>query len=145
MSQQQPEQDISSYLAESTLRIKDLHEAEKKLVLLVESAGDAMAILCDDSPQDQDADQVVRNEVVAFRELAARYFTLVNDIQLSLRSNTHYLRKSGSIAMNATRSIPFRESVSGEQKELEVWTAAVEMIHQRVQELKRIAEEHRRK
>ncbi|KAI8144044.1 hypothetical protein BJV82DRAFT_608134 [Fennellomyces sp. T-0311] len=140
---QVPDQELTSHLAESTLRIKDLHEAEKKLVLLVETAGDAMAILCDDAPQDQDADQVVRNEVIAFRELAARYFTLVNDIQLSLRSNTRYLRKSGSIAVNATKSIPFRESIAGEQKELEVWTEAIETIHQRVKELQQIAQEHR--
>ncbi|KAI9271503.1 hypothetical protein BDA99DRAFT_533991 [Phascolomyces articulosus] len=142
MSQQ--ESDISSYLAESTLRIQDLHEAEKKLVLLVETAGDALANLCDDAPQDQDQDQVVRESVIAFRELAARYFSLVNDVQLSLRSNTRYLSEQGSIGMTTTRSIPFRESVSGEQKELEVWTAAVETIHQRVRELKEIAQQHQK-
>ncbi|KAI7858470.1 hypothetical protein BDC45DRAFT_498422 [Circinella umbellata] len=142
MSQQPKESDqnTSNYLAESTLRIQDLHEAEKKLVLLVETAGDGLAILCDDAPQDQDTEQVVRDSVIAFRELAGRYFSLVNDIQLSLRSNTRYLSQQGSIGMATTKSIPFRESISGEQKELEVWTAALETIHQRVRELKEITQ-----
>ena len=42
--------------------------------------------------------------------------------------------------MTTTKSIPFRESISGEQKELEVWTAALETIHQRVRELKQITQ-----
>ena len=44
----------------------------------METAGDALGILCDDAPQDQDTEQVVRDSVVAFRELAGRYFSLVN-------------------------------------------------------------------
>lgn len=63
------------------------------------------------------------------------------DIQLALRDNVRFLRKTGSIAMSTTKSIPFRATVAGQQKELEVWTAAVETIHQRVEELKRIAHE----
>ena len=44
----------------------------------METAGDALGILCDDAPQDQETEQVVRDSVVAFRELAGRYFSLVN-------------------------------------------------------------------
>lgn len=39
------------------------------------------------------------------------------------------------------RSIPFRASVAGYQKELEIWTAAVKTIHERVEHIRRIAHE----
>ncbi|KAI7884059.1 hypothetical protein K492DRAFT_234992 [Lichtheimia hyalospora FSU 10163] len=131
----------TTQIAESTTRIKNLHEVEKKLVLLVETAGDALAILSDDSKNDEDASKAAHERVHEFEALAKRYFSLVNDIQLALRDNVRFLRKTGSIAMSTTKSIPFRATVAGQQKELEVWTAAVETIHQRVEELKRIAHE----
>ncbi|ORY90025.1 hypothetical protein BCR43DRAFT_499888 [Syncephalastrum racemosum] len=143
--QQQEKQETAvdeySYLAESTLRIRELHDAERKLVLLVETAGDALTVLSDDASKDADADQVVREHATAFRGLASRYFGLVNDIQRCLRDNVRYLQKSGSITSSTRESIPFHASVAGHQKELEVWTAAVGLIHQRVQVMNQIAHE----
>ncbi|KAI9314431.1 Las1-like-domain-containing protein [Dichotomocladium elegans] len=131
----------NNQLAESTIRIKQLHDIEKKLVDLVETAGDAIAILCDEGHRDEESEQSIKDRIAAFQELASRYFTLVNEIQTALRSNTRFLRKTGSIAMSTTKSIPFRATISGQQKELEVWTAAIETIHQRVEQLRQIAHE----
>ncbi|KAI9006633.1 hypothetical protein CLU79DRAFT_723730 [Phycomyces nitens] len=134
--------DASGAMAESTIRIKDLHEAEKKLVLLVETAGEALGVLSDEEINDSNADQSQNDRIVAFQDLASRYFSLINDVQLSLRSHTHYLAKTGSIAPSTSKSIPFKASVAGQQKELEIWTAALGTIDQRVQEIKSIALGH---
>ncbi|KAF7731278.1 hypothetical protein EC973_000694 [Apophysomyces ossiformis] len=141
MSDQIDQHPAESYLAESTIRIKDLHEAEKKLVLLVETAGDVLSVLADDGPNEENPDQAVRERAMQFRELASRYFSLINDVQLALRNHTRYLTKVASIAPITSKSIPFRASVAGQQKELETWAAAVGTLRQRVETIKRIAQE----
>ncbi|KAI8379317.1 uncharacterized protein BYT42DRAFT_613637 [Radiomyces spectabilis] len=83
----------SQQIAESTTRIKDLHEAEKKLVLLLETAGEALAVLSEDGPHDNSTDDTIEERVQVFRNLASRYFSIVNDVQLALRNHTHYLAK----------------------------------------------------
>ncbi|KAL1934956.1 hypothetical protein VTP01DRAFT_4096 [Rhizomucor pusillus] len=131
--------DDAQYLAESTLRIRELHEIEQKLVHLVETAGDAIGLLA--GVDDNESEESIQKRSSNFRELAARYFSLVNDIQLSLRSNAQYLAKADSTPPGANRSIPFRASIATEQTELEVWTMAVQTIQQRVEHLKRLAQE----
>lgn len=89
--------DPTGRMAESTMRIKDLYQAEKvgsisnfsimnqgliyqckKLVLLIETAAEALAILSDEAPKDENTDQFVRDRAMSFRDLASRYFSLVN-------------------------------------------------------------------
>lgn len=45
---------------------------------MVETAGDALAILSDDSKHDEDTSKAVHDRVREFEALAARYFSLVN-------------------------------------------------------------------
>ncbi|KAI8369073.1 hypothetical protein BD560DRAFT_435210 [Blakeslea trispora] len=130
--------DSTGRMAESTLRIQDLHQVEKKLVLLVEAAAEALSILSDEAPKDADTDQFVRDRAMRFRELASRYFSLVNDIQFALRSHTHYLVKEASISSSANKVIPFKTSTMGQRKELEIWTAALDTIRQRITKIKTI-------
>ncbi|KAL0143652.1 hypothetical protein V8B55DRAFT_1479494 [Mucor lusitanicus] len=133
--------DPTGRMAESTMRIQDLHQAEKKLVLLIETAAEALSILSDEAPSGVDTDQFVRERAMSFRELASRYFSLVNDIQFALRSHTRYLTKEASIASSANKIIPFRTSVMSQHKELEIWTAAIDTISQRIAEIKKVAQE----
>ncbi|KAG2210159.1 hypothetical protein INT46_009697 [Mucor plumbeus] len=131
--------DPTGRMAESTMRIQDLHQAEKKLVLLIETAAEALGILSDEAPSDMDTDQFVRNRAMSFRELASRYFSL--DIQFALRSHTHYLTKEAIITSSANKIIPFKTSVISQHKELEIWTAAIDTISQRIAEIKKVAQE----
>lgn len=59
------------------------------------------------------------------------------DIQFALRSHTHYLTKEANIT--SKNFIPFKTSVAGHYKELEIWTGAIETIRQRIEEIKKIA------
>ncbi|GAA5808569.1 hypothetical protein MFLAVUS_001960 [Mucor flavus] len=132
--------DAEGRMAESTMRIKDLAQAEKKLVLLLETVAEALSILSDEAPSDEEnIDEFVRNRAMNFRHLASRYFSLVNDIQFALRSHTHYLTKEASITSSANKIIPFKNSVLGQYKELEIWTEAIQTISQRITEIKSIA------
>ncbi|KAI7866891.1 hypothetical protein BDF14DRAFT_1882231 [Spinellus fusiger] len=129
-----PFHDVSGAMAESTLRIKELYEAEKKLVLLVETAGEALDVLSQDI-NSSDVEQAIRQHTMDFRTLASRYFSLINDIQLSLRNHTHYLAKTSSITPSTSKSIPFQQSTATEQRELEIWTSALSTLGQSVQTL----------
>ncbi|ORZ18894.1 hypothetical protein BCR42DRAFT_450026 [Absidia repens] len=129
---------MSNAVDESKARIQALHEAEKKLVLLVETAGEALDVLTDDGPSDEDAEMAIRERAGEFADLTNRYFSLVNDVQLTVRQQTHFLTKTASLP-STTKTIPFRRSVAGEQKELEIWTGALSTIQQRLQEIKRIS------
>ncbi|KAI9279766.1 hypothetical protein BY458DRAFT_501622 [Sporodiniella umbellata] len=130
--------DPTQRMAESTMRVKDLYQVEKKLVLLIETAGEALAILSEEGTQEENTDQFVRERALAFRELSSRYFSLVNDIQLALRSHTHYLAKTASFTPSANKTIPFKTSIVGQHKQLEIWTEAIQAIQQQVQALKQI-------
>ncbi|KAG2213195.1 hypothetical protein INT47_011344 [Mucor saturninus] len=141
MSAQNQYIDVKGHMAESTMRIKDLAQAEKKLVLLIETAAEALSILSDEAPNDENTDQFVRDRAMTFRGLAERYFSLVNDIQFALRSHTHYLTKEASITSSANKIIPFKTSVLDQYKELEIWTSAIETVSQRIAEIKKIAQE----
>ena len=44
----------------------------------METAAEALSILSDEAPNDQDTDQFVRDRAMKFRDLASRYFSLVN-------------------------------------------------------------------
>lgn len=52
-------------------------------MLLIETAGEALAILSEEGTQEENADQFVRERALAFRELSSRYFSLVNVSYLS--------------------------------------------------------------
>ncbi|RCH80153.1 hypothetical protein CU098_001805, partial [Rhizopus stolonifer] len=109
-----------------------------KLVLLVETAAEALSILSDEAPKEANADQFVHDRAMRFRDLASRYFSLVNDIQFALRSHTHYLTREASITSSANKIIPFKTSTFSQQKELEIWTAALDTMSQRIAEIKAI-------
>ncbi|KAG1234138.1 hypothetical protein G6F35_001184 [Rhizopus arrhizus] len=128
-------------MAESTMRIKDLYQVERKLVLLIETAGEALAILSDEGTKDENTDKFVREKALAFRDLSSRYFSLVNDIQLALRSHTYYLAKTASFTPSANKTIPFKTSIVGQHKQLEIWTEAIKAIQQRIHEIKQIGQE----
>ncbi|KAI8881194.1 hypothetical protein K501DRAFT_223489, partial [Backusella circina FSU 941] len=130
--------DPTGRLAESTLRIQDLHQVEKKLVLLIETAGEALSVLSEDAPSGENADEFVNSHTIEFRSLASRYLSLVNDIQFALRSHTHYLAQTASITSSANKTMPFKASIIGEQKELEIWTAALQTLRDRIEEIKQI-------
>ncbi|CAO3638236.1 unnamed protein product [Cunninghamella blakesleeana] len=72
-----------------------------------------------------------------FRNLATRYFILVNDIQYSVRNHTRFLTQSASLP-STTKTIPFRVSVADKQKELEIWIGAIATLQKRVEEIKSI-------
>ncbi|CAO3597973.1 unnamed protein product [Absidia cylindrospora] len=80
----------------------------------------------------------IRERAGEFADLTNRYFSLVNDVQLTVRQQTHFLTKTASLP-STTKTIPFRRSVAGEQKELEIWTGALSTIQQRLQEIRRIS------
>ncbi|KAI8092979.1 uncharacterized protein BX664DRAFT_328640 [Halteromyces radiatus] len=128
---------MNSELDESVTRIQELHQAEKKLVQLVETAGEALAVLTDDGPSDEDAELAIRERIGEFTDLANKYFSLVNDIQLTIRQQVHFLTQTASLP-STTKTIPFRLSVAGEQKELEIWTNALTTLQQRMEDIKRI-------
>jgi hypothetical protein len=67
---------------------------KKKLVLLIETAAEALAILSDDAPKDENTDQFVRDRAMSFRDLASRYFSLVNVSNQRFRNlgPTNFLR-----------------------------------------------------
>ncbi|KAI8067930.1 hypothetical protein BC940DRAFT_299895 [Gongronella butleri] len=119
---------------DSVARIRDLHIAEKKLVLLVETASQALALLSDDGPTDEDSELAVHERSREFKDLVQRYFSLVNDIQLSIRGHTHFLTQTASLP-TTTKSITFRSSVTGQQKELEIWINALQLIQQRIRSI----------
>ncbi|PHZ09324.1 uncharacterized protein RHIMIDRAFT_50665 [Rhizopus microsporus ATCC 52813] len=133
--------DPTQRMAESTMRIKDLYQVERKLVLLIETAGDALAILPEEEVKDENPDQFVRERALAFRQLASRYFSLVNDIQLALRSHVNYLTKTASFTPVANKTIPFKTSIVNQQKQLEIWAEAIKAIQQQIQEIKQIGQE----
>ncbi|KAI9306180.1 hypothetical protein BJ944DRAFT_263973 [Cunninghamella echinulata] len=131
---------MNNKIDDSIARIQDLHQVEKKLVSLVETAGEAFAILTDDGPSDEDAELAVKERTSEFRDLATRYFSLVNDIQLSVRNHTRFLTQSASLP-STTKTIPFRVSVADKQKDLEIWIGAVATLQKRIEEIKIICDQ----
>lgn len=45
---------------------------------MIETAAEALSILSDEAPDDENTDQFVRDRAMRFRGLAERYFSLVN-------------------------------------------------------------------
>ncbi|KAI8985915.1 hypothetical protein BDB01DRAFT_786851 [Pilobolus umbonatus] len=133
--------DATGRMSESTIRIQDLHQVEKKIVMLIETAAEAFSILSEENITDNtNTEQFIRESTRNFRDLASRYFSLINDIQLTLRNHTHYLTKEANITSSVNKTIPFKISIAGEEKELEAWIAAIETIHDRIREIKRMSE-----
>jgi hypothetical protein len=108
---------------------------------LLETAGQAIQILSgEDDPEDAGpilmeasgdstkASQMIENyasqKAQQFEVLAAGYATLVNEIQSGLRRQFHYLTKAGI----ASSQVPFKNVVYGEEKELETWLNAVDVL-----------------
>jgi hypothetical protein len=60
-------------------------------------------------------------------------------VQLAVRRHTHFLTQTASLP-STTKTIPFRRSVAGEQKELEIWTGSLTTLQQRIQLIKRAAQ-----
>jgi hypothetical protein len=49
--------------------------------------------------------------------------------------------KEANISSASTKTIPFKTSIIGQQKELEIWSAAIDTLNQRILEIKKIAQE----
>ncbi|CAO3570786.1 unnamed protein product [Mortierella alpina] len=129
----------------SATRILELRGLERRIVQLLETAGQAIQILSGD-PEDDENDEAgqrllsatslqpaERNAMVKayadekaqkFETLAAGYATLVNEIQSGLRRQFHYLTKAGI----SSSQVPFKNVVYGEEKELETWLNAVDVL-----------------
>ncbi|KAF9990662.1 hypothetical protein BGZ75_000480 [Mortierella antarctica] len=129
----------------SATRILELRGLERRIVQLLETAGQAIQILSGD-PEDDESDEAgkrllsatslqpsERNAMVKayadeksqkFETLAAGYATLVNEIQSGLRRQFHYLTKAGI----SSSQVPFKNVVYGEEKELETWLNAVDVL-----------------
>ncbi|KAF9099175.1 hypothetical protein BGX29_007268 [Mortierella sp. GBA35] len=121
----------------SATRILELRGLERRIIQLLETAGQAIQILSgEDDAEDagaklmgtDDAQGMIDEHAEAkseqFSFLAAGYATLVNEIQSGLRRQFHYLTKAGI----ASSQVPFKNVVYGEEKELETWLNAVDVL-----------------
>ncbi|KAF9904420.1 hypothetical protein EC991_002694 [Linnemannia zychae] len=125
----------------SATRILELRGLERRIIQLLETAGQAIQILAgEDDPENAgpilmenssnpgDAQKMIQNHAEQksqeFQVLAAGYATLVNEIQSGLRRQFHYLTKAGI----ASSQVPFKNVVYGEEKELETWLNAVDVL-----------------
>jgi len=68
--------------------------------------------------------QMKDQNVAKFNALASSYMTLVNEIQGGMRRQFHYLTKAGI----TSSQVPFKNVVYGEEKELETWLNAVDVL-----------------
>ncbi|KAF9573073.1 hypothetical protein EC968_009033 [Mortierella alpina] len=137
-------QDSHDHQASAT-RILELRGLERRIVQLLETAGQAIQILSGDPEEDENDEAgkrllsatslqpAERNALIKayadeksqkFETLAAGYATLVNEIQSGLRRQFHYLTKAGI----SSSQVPFKNVVYGEEKELETWLNAVDVL-----------------
>ncbi|KAG0094387.1 hypothetical protein BGZ93_007294 [Podila epicladia] len=130
----------------SATRILELRGLERRIIQLLETAGEAIQILSGDQDEDEDDPEIGRRLQAAtgqsredqqamiqayadekakkFEVLASGYATLVNEIQSGLRRQFHYLTKAGI----ASAHVPFKNVLYGEEKELETWLNAVDVL-----------------
>ncbi|KAF9329314.1 hypothetical protein BG006_007577 [Podila minutissima] len=116
------------------------------IIQLLETAGEAIQILSGDQDEDEEDPEIGRRLLAAtgqsreaqqamiqayadekakkFEVLASGYATLVNEIQSGLRRQFHYLTKAGI----ASAHVPFKNVLYGEEKELETWLNAVDVL-----------------
>ncbi|KAF9376544.1 hypothetical protein CPB97_010733 [Podila verticillata] len=131
----------------SATRILELRGLERRIIQLLETAGEAIQILSGDQDEDEDDPEIGRRLMSAtgqsreaqqamiqayadekakkFEVLASGYATLVNEIQSGLRRQFHYLTKAGI----ASAHVPFKNVLYGEEKELETWLNAVDVLN----------------
>ncbi|KAG9073022.1 hypothetical protein KI688_000803 [Linnemannia hyalina] len=125
----------------SATRILELRGLERRIIQLLETAGQAIQIMSgEDDPEnagqilmDASVDSTKGPDMIntyaeekskQFEVLTAGYATLVNEIQSGLRRQFHYLTKAGI----ASSHVPFKNVVYGEEKELETWLNAVDVL-----------------
>ncbi|KAF9128042.1 hypothetical protein BGW39_005383 [Mortierella sp. 14UC] len=125
----------------SATRILELRGLERRIIQLLETAGQAIQILAGEDDPDNagpilmenssnpdDAQKMIQahaeQKSQQFQVLAAGYATLVNEIQTGLRRQFHYLTKAGI----ASSQVPFKNVVYGEEKELATWLNAVDVL-----------------
>ncbi|RUS16935.1 hypothetical protein BC937DRAFT_90632 [Endogone sp. FLAS-F59071] len=126
----------------------------QRVIKLIETAGHAIRVLSGEEEKGGHMDDGATNpdhvasrrrtedeRLAAFQKYAEGYFELLDEIQRSLRSHTHHLASAGMLAASSAASIPFHASIYGEQKELELWTRAVGLLHRRVEGIRRAGEE----
>ncbi|KAG0372905.1 hypothetical protein BGX24_012434 [Mortierella sp. AD032] len=127
----------------SATRILELRGLERRIIQLLETAGQAIQILAgeddpenagpilmDNSSSTENAQEMIiahaDQKSQQFQVLAAGYATLVNEIQSGLRRQFHYLTKAGI----SSTQVPFKNVVYGEEKELETWLNAVDVLEE---------------
>ncbi|KAF8980912.1 hypothetical protein BGZ46_003489 [Entomortierella lignicola] len=131
----------------SATRILELRGLERRIVQLLETAGQAIQILSRDADDEEGESEDTGKKLLSatslspesrqamvreyaderakkFETLAAGYTTLVNEIQTGLRRQFHYLTKAGI----SSSQVPFRNVVYGEEKELDTWLNAVDVL-----------------
>ncbi|KAF9438160.1 hypothetical protein BGZ76_009450 [Entomortierella beljakovae] len=129
----------------SATRILELRGLERRIVQLLETAGQAIQILSGDadeenseetgkkllsvasqSPETREAmiSEYADERSQKFEALATGYATLVNEIQTGLRRHFRYLTKAGI----SSSQVPFKNVMYGEEKELETWLNAVDVL-----------------
>ncbi|KAG0002221.1 hypothetical protein BGZ80_000535 [Entomortierella chlamydospora] len=133
----------------SATQILELHGLEKRIVQLLETAGQAIQILSgdgDDENGEGESEETGKKLLSAatlspesrqamvreyadersrkFENLADGYTRLVNEIQTGLRRQFRYLTKAGI----SSSQVPFKNVVYGEEKELETWLNAVDVL-----------------
>ncbi|KAF9167180.1 hypothetical protein DFQ26_005457 [Actinomortierella ambigua] len=140
------DESISAHQA-SQKRILELRGVERRIVQLLETAGKAIQMLSDDdaipvdklarasitSPDIQRsiAEDYSTDRVKEFETLATTYTDLVNQIQVGMRRHFHYLTRAGITASQ----VPFKDVLYGEERELETWLDAVDVINESASDL----------
>ncbi|KAF9908016.1 hypothetical protein BX616_000261 [Lobosporangium transversale] len=137
----------------SATRILELRGLERRIVQLLETAGQAIQILSGDDDEEEENEEVGKRLLAAtslspearkamvqeyaderakkFETLATGYATLVDEIQSGLRRQFHYLTKAGI----SSSQVPFKNVVYGEEKELDTWLNAADLLKQSTNEL----------
>ncbi|KAG2175605.1 hypothetical protein INT43_001252, partial [Umbelopsis isabellina] len=126
--------------SESAIRIQRLHAVEKQIVQLIQTSGNAIAVLSDDlAIKGVDTETYVQDKATAFAAESRNYYALLKDIQQTLREHVGYLAKSGILTQSPNKTVPFHASVYAEQKELELWVAATHAIRLKIEEITSMA------
>ncbi|KAH8550205.1 hypothetical protein BGW37DRAFT_76088 [Umbelopsis sp. PMI_123] len=126
--------------SESALRIQQLHAVEKQIVQLIQTAGNAIGVLSDKLVTDEaTGEQYVQERAAAFANESRSYYALLKEIQRTLREHVSFLAKSGILTQSPNKTVPFHASVYAEQKELELWVSATQVIRAKVEEIVAVA------
>ncbi|TPX72352.1 hypothetical protein SpCBS45565_g00436 [Spizellomyces sp. 'palustris'] len=116
---QQPTNAVLQAQLENEQLLRTLSAVEKRVVLLLTSASEAVAQLANEADVEEAEEK--------FAESFQVYVQTLNEIQSYLRRIFRHLVKSGILAA-AGRSIPYRASLAGEEMDLELAAKRVSLL-----------------